>query len=66
MLRNKLITVGGKKGNRTEPNRTNGLYRAEPTEISDCCGTGFYLRHRTDQQMRYLLLILLLFLLVLY
>ena len=40
--------VGGKKGNRTEPNRTNGLYRTEPTEISDCCGTGFYLRHRTD------------------
>ena len=32
----------------TEPNRTNGLYRTEPTEISDCCGTGFYLRHRTE------------------
>ena len=40
--------VGGKKGNRTEPNRTNGLYRTESTEISDCCGTGFYLRHRTE------------------
>ena len=38
-------TVGGKKGNRTEPNRTTGLYRAEPTEISDTCGTGFYRRH---------------------
>ena len=42
------ISVGGKKGNRTEPNRTNGLYRTEPTKISDCCGTGFYLRHRTE------------------
>ena len=40
--------VGGKKGNRTEPNRTNGLYRTEPTKISDYCGTGFYLRHRTE------------------
>ena len=40
--------VGGKKGNRTEPNRTNGLYRTDPTEISDCCGAGFYLRHRTE------------------
>ena len=40
--------VGGKKGNRTEPNRTSGLYRTEPTEISDCCGTGFYLRHWTE------------------
>ena len=40
--------VGGKKGNRTEPNRTNGLYRTEPTKISDCCGIGFYLRHRTE------------------
>ena len=43
-----LNQVGGKKGNRTEPNRTNGLYRTEPTEISDCNGTGFYLRHRTE------------------
>ena len=42
------LKVGGKKGNRTEPNRTNGLYRTEPTKISDCCGTGFYLRHRTE------------------
>ena len=41
-------TVGGKKGNRTEPNRTNGLYRTGPTEISDNCGTGFYRRHRTE------------------
>ena len=41
-------SVRGKKGNRTEPNRTNGLYRTEPTKISDCCGTGFYLRHRTE------------------
>ena len=40
--------VGGKKGNRTEPNRTTGLYRTEPTEISDTCGTGFYRRHRTE------------------
>ena len=40
--------LGGKKGNRTEPNRTNGLYRTEPKKISDCCGTGFYLRHRTE------------------
>ena len=40
--------VGGKKGNRTEPNRTTGLYRTEPTEISDSCGTGFYRRHRTE------------------
>ena len=39
------VIVGGKKGNRTEPNRTNGLYRTKPTEISDYCGTGFYLRH---------------------
>ena len=31
----------------TEPNRTNGLYRTEPTEISDCFSTGFYLRHQT-------------------
>ena len=38
------LTVGGKKGNRTEPNRTTGLYRTEPTETSDSCGTGFY-RH---------------------
>ena len=37
--------VGGKKGNRTEPNRTTGLHRTEPTEISDTCGTGFYRRH---------------------
>ena len=42
------IRVGGKKGNRTEPNRTTGLYRTEPTEISDTCGTGFYRRHRTE------------------
>ena len=42
------MTVGGKKGNRTEPNRTNGLYRMDPTKISDCCGIGFYLRHRTE------------------
>ena len=40
-----LDRVGGKKGNRTEPNRTTGLYRTEPTEISDSCGTGFYRRH---------------------
>ena len=40
--------VGGKKGNRTEPNRTTELYRKEPRKISDCCGTGFYLRHRTE------------------
>ena len=26
----------------TEPNRTTGLYRTEPMEISDNCGTGFY------------------------
>ena len=32
----------------TEPNRTTGLYRTEPTEISDTCGTGFYRRHRTE------------------
>ena len=32
----------------TEPNRTNQLYRTEPTKISDCCGTGFYLPHRTE------------------
>ena len=44
----KMIRVGGKKGNRTEPNRTTGLYRTEPTEISDSCGTGFYRRHRTE------------------
>ena len=43
-----FLLVGGKKGNRTEPNRTNGLYRTEPTKIPDCCGTGFYLRHRTE------------------
>ena len=30
------------------PNWTNGLYRTEPTEIPDCCGTGFYLLHRTE------------------
>ena len=47
-LDERSCSVGGKKGNRTEPNRTNGLYRAEPTEISDCCGTGFYLHHRTE------------------
>ena len=40
--------VGGKKGNRTEPNRTNGLSRTGPTEFSDCCGTRFYLRHQTE------------------
>ena len=40
--------MGVKKGNRTEPNRTNGLYRTEPTKMSDCWGTGFYLRHRTE------------------
>ena len=29
------VSIGwGKKGNRTEPNRTTGLYRIEPTEIS--------------------------------
>ena len=55
--------VGGKKGNRTEPNRTNGLYRIEPTEISDCSGTGFYLRHRTETTNA-IFTILLLFLLV--
>ena len=43
-----IIMVGGKKGNRTEPNRTTGIYRTEPTEISDTCGTGFYRRHRTE------------------
>ena len=43
-----FYAVGGKKGNRTEPNRTNGLYRTEPTKISDCFGTGFYLHHRTE------------------
>ena len=32
----------------TEPNRTNGLYRTKHTEISDYCGAGFYLRHRTE------------------
>ena len=37
--------VGGKKGTRTEPNRTEP---PEPMKISDCCGTGFYLRHRTE------------------
>ena len=48
LSRTRLNKVGGKKGNRTEPNRTNGLYRMGPTKISDCCGTGFYLRHRTE------------------
>ena len=43
-----LKQVGGKKGNRTEPNRTTGLYRTEPTETSDSCGTGFYRHHRTE------------------
>ena len=32
----------------TEPNRTTGFYRTEPTETSDSCGTGFYRHHRTE------------------
>ena len=49
-----ILSVIGKKGNRTEPNRTTGLYRTAPTEISDSCGTGFY-RAVTEpnQRMRY-------------
>ena len=56
------LMVGGKKGNRTEPNRTNGLYRTEPTEISDNCGTGFYLRHRTKPTNAILTILILLLL----
>ena len=54
--------VGGKKGNRTEPTDYTSVIRLRIipdgnyiygnlllyTEISDCCGIGFYLHHRTE------------------